>query len=365
MRVLALWSYYRPYIAKFYGARPHLKTLSFAQQTTAILDDYFTWPPYVALRLRELGHEVEVIFGNNLWLNQAWAREHVPQLAEADEFSIIRARVERFNPDALWISISHGLLGENLRRLRAYCRQIYAWIAAPLPPFVDLSNIDCILTSHSNLVSMFRSRGMAAERLLPAFEPKILESLEHSTQRDIGCSFVGSVTWAHRERIAVLKRLAQSVPLRMWLLRQPVVSRSVFRPGFYSAMLPYIRLQRRSEGEVFGMEMFRVLARSRMTVNVHIGIADGMAGNQRMFESTGAGALLVTDGGANLGELFSADTEVISFSSVENLIEKIEYYEQHAEEAAAIARRGQARTLLQHSSRVRATELSKIFEGRA
>lgn len=115
-------------------------------------------------------------------------------------------------------------------------------------------------------------------------------------------------------------------------------------------------------GEVWGLEMYRALARSRVTLNRHINVAENNANNMRLYEATGVGALLITDRKDNLGELFEVGKEVVAYSSPEEAAELIRYYIEHPSEARAISLAGQARTLRDHTYQRRMEELVLVLE---
>jgi SAM-dependent methyltransferase len=96
-------------------------------------------------------------------------------------------------------------------------------------------------------------------------------------------------------------------------------------------------------------------------VNRHIDVAENHANNMRLFEATGCGALLITDYKDNLAELFDIGREVVAYRSPEECVELVAYYLQHPEQAATIARAGQARTLRDHSYAANLAETSAIL----
>ena len=77
-------------------------------------------------------------------------------------------------------------------------------------------------------------------------------------------------------------------------------------------------------------------------------------------ESTGVGALLLTDWKNNLGEMFVPGKEVLAYRTPEECAELIRYYLTHDEERQAVARAGQARTLRDHTYYQRMQELVGI-----
>jgi spore maturation protein CgeB len=88
----------------------------------------------------------------------------------------------------------------------------------------------------------------------------------------------------------------------------------------------------------------------------------------RMYESTAAGAMLLTEDRTNLKDLFVPGTEVVAYRNNRDAAEKARYYLDHPEELAKIANAGQKRTLEEHTYQQRvsqmAEELSKILNGR-
>ena len=120
-------------------------------------------------------------------------------------------------------------------------------------------------------------------------------------------------------------------------------------------------IRRRNQGEVWGIDMYRVLARSRITLNRHIDIAGPWANNMRLYEATGVGPLLITDMKANLGDMFIPSQEVVAYESVGDCVEKVAYYVDHQDEAGVIAAAGQARTLNCHTYADRMRELVRLL----
>jgi spore maturation protein CgeB len=110
--------------------------------------------------------------------------------------------------------------------------------------------------------------------------------------------------------------------------------------------------------------MYRILARTQISINRHGDIAEGYANNMRLFEATGVGALLLTEAAANLPDLFRPGREVITYSSVDELIDRARYFLENAEERIAIAGAGQTRTLAEHTYRRRIPELVSMLESR-
>jgi spore maturation protein CgeB len=190
--------------------------------------------------------------------------------------------------------------------------------------------------------------GIASEYFRIGFDTRVLELLG-TVEQDVDASFVGGISRHHGKALPMLEYLARSTPIEFFGYGASSLSRSS----------PIVA---RHHGEVWGLDMYRALARSRVTLNRHINVAENNANNMRLYEATGVGALLITDRKDNLGELFEVGKEVVAYASPEEAAELIRYYIAHPEEARAIARAGQSRTLRDHTYQRRMDELVPVLE---
>ncbi len=94
---------------------------------------------------------------------------------------------------------------------------------------------------------------------------------------------------------------------------------------------------------------------------MHTDAAEGVVGNMRMFESTGMGTCLLTDTGSNMADLFLKNQEVVTYSTVSEAIEKVNYLLDHDEERKKIAFAGQKRTLKDHTIKIRCQEIDQYI----
>ncbi len=113
---------------------------------------------------------------------------------------------------------------------------------------------------------------------------------------------------------------------------------------------------------VFGIDMYRVLRQSKVTFNRHTDRAEDSVGNMRMFEATGVGSCLLTDTGKNMSDLFEEDYEVVTYSSIEECIEKVNYLLEHDDVRRQIAAAGQRRTLKDHTVMNRCQQIDDILQ---
>ena len=151
-----------------------------------------------------------------------------------------------------------------------------------------------------------------------------------------------------RSRNARLSELMLQTPLEVWTRPQSWLE-SAFDPN-------------RSHAPVHGLDFYSVLQRSRTTFNLHTDEARGCVGNQKLFQATGVGACTITDRGANLHDLFNDGTEIVTYDGIEDCVEKVNYLLSHEDERRDIAAAGRNRTLSEHSSRKRYTEVDEIIQ---
>jgi len=114
----------------------------------------------------------------------------------------------------------------------------------------------------------------------------------------------------------------------------------------------------------FGLDYYELLARSSVTFNIHSSAARNTVDNMRMFEATGVGTCLLTDTGTNMNEIFEEDSEIITYKTMEELLEKYRYLRDNPKIAEQIGKAGQARTLKEHTVMHRCQQMDYIIKGK-
>ncbi len=158
----------------------------------------------------------------------------------------------------------------------------------------------------------FISLGLSATASRLAFDERVVAAVD-LLKRCVDVSFIGNLSPPHPERTLLIEFLAERT-------RLGIQGNGLYRFPQTSAV------HRRYRGEAWGVDMFRALGRSRVTVNCHIGIAGAYANKMRMFEATGMGTLAITDRKANLAELIEAGREVECYDTREECVAIAEHY---------------------------------------
>jgi spore maturation protein CgeB len=370
-------TYYQPFLDEHYAARPELAEASYAEQLEALLARSFGTSDAYTLHLRERGHEAWDVIVNCEPLQLRWAEEnghaHLaravrsirrgPARAGARALALRRVlalQIRHLAPDTVYVQDMHWATRADLMLFKRRGRRLVGQIASAAPSVNRLTQYDLVLTSFPHFVERFRALGIDTRFFPIAFDERVVERLrargidsEPASERPYAVSFVGALTPAsHGRGTALLEQACRELNVDVW--------------GYgASALPPGSPIRARYHGEAWGLDMYAVLARSRIVINRHIDAAEGHANNMRLFEATGAGALLVTDRGSNLAEYFDPGREVVVYDDGRDLVDQLRHYVANPAEAVAIADAGRRRTLAEHTYRRRIGELAQILEERA
>jgi spore maturation protein CgeB len=378
---------YPEFLGWLYDQNPELGEKSFDQQMRVRSDSLFGVADFYSSNLRKIGHEAWDVHANNEFMQKAWAKEHGHRLASRARrqeplrmilqqgsrvalktpvrylkpllrpllrsvnnqpawfYDILAAQIKHFKPDILF-NLDMGISTQFLGQMKPWFRMLVGQIASPLPEEENLGCYDLVISSLPNFVEYFARKGVRAELHRFAFEPNILSNLNGQTPK-IPVSFVGSFTQQHNARIKLLEHLCREVEVNVW-------GREV------EALPKTSPIRERYLGQAWGTVMYQILHSSKITLNHHIGVAESYANNMRLFEATGAGAMLLTDWKINLHEMFEDGKEVVTYRTPKECAALVQYYLNHEHERESIARSGQQRTLRENTYYQRAQELSDI-----
>jgi spore maturation protein CgeB len=388
MNILILNRDYPGFLADLYASMPGLSEAAYAEQLSARNSSLFGVADFYSHGFAAAGHIAQEIHVNNLWLQGAWARENglkmtvpaatpmtpgrgmlaglprlvgvarrsllpvarrfLPRQIRREEERILAAQIEYVKPDIILNQEMSYVRTRCLSRILSRGTKIVGQIASALPIGEDFKRYDLIVSSLPNMVQRFKSAGLRAAINQLAFDPRVLEKIREPALRDVEVSFVGSLSADHGARLRLIEALAERVPLKVW--------------GSGVEQLPKsspIRLC--FQGEAWGAQMYRVMSRSRITINHHIDLAAGYSNNMRLYEATGCGALMVVDRGRNLAEIFEPNKEVVAYSSTEECVEAVEHMLSDETACREIAAAGRRRTLSEHTYAHRTRELSELL----
>lgn len=340
-------TYYEAFLKQHYDTHPNLAMRSYQEQHASLQSACFGDSDFYSSNIRKAGWGAIDLIVNCRPLQAAWAKEQ-GITKEISPIAVAIEQIRSLRPQVLYLQDLGLATKQFCEAVRPSVELIIGQIASPIPLQAYLDGFDILISSFPHFVDEFRAQGRVAYYQPLAFDPRLLAGLE-AGRRDLSVTFIGGLSPSHRDRQEFLAMLARSTPIQFW--------------GYGTETL----VQRgadasRCHGEAWGFDMFALLARSGITVNHHIDVAKSNANNMRLFEATGCGALLITDYKTNLSDLFEIGEEVVAYRSVEECMELIGYYLVHQDEASAIAKRGQVRTLRDHTYEIRMRHTAELLD---
>lgn len=363
MRLLIIDHYYDRFLDDFYRRHPETARMSYQEHLACLMKERFSTSDAYSHYFRQNGWEAGDVIANSGRLQTQWARENgvrvfrLPNIAANAvnvlfardwRFKVLLAQAAKAKPDVILIQEQSILTDDVTAELKKISRLVICQIASPLVKRRSYRSIDFALTCAPAIAKLLREKGLEVELLNLGFDKRVLAEIG-MLERKIAISFVGGVSRHHKERIVLLEALSRELPLE-WF-------------GYGENILPASSPLRKAwRGNVWGLELYRILSSSWMTFNSHIDIAGEYANNMRLFEATGTGTCLLTDWKKNIGEFFEADKEIVTYRSAGELVEKARSLLSRREECRKIGEAGQDRTLRFHGYDERIRELCGILK---
>jgi spore maturation protein CgeB len=357
VKVTILDTYYPAFLDGFYSRNQGLAEAGYQEQCAALMGMCFGTSDYYSSNLRMLGHEADDFVVNCEPLQRAWLHANAPNAtlppgkagAKAWQMAVFREQVKQSNPDVVYVQDLTYFDAPFLDSLREFAPLVCGQTAYALDWGFNFSVFDRIFTSFPHYVERFNSLGVPSSYLRIAFEPRILERLGE-VRRDLNAVFVGGlVSPIYPSTMPALEAAALDGRVEFWGYGSEFLKReSAIRAHYH--------------GEAWGLDAYRILARSRVALNRHGDVAEGYSNNMRLYEATGVGSCLVTDSRIDLDRFFDVGKEVVAYNGAADCVEKINYLLDHEEERAAIAAAGQRRTLEEHTYHHRMQELAESLE---
>tara|TARA_Y100001968_G_scaffold275443_1_gene269164 strand:+ start:649 stop:1758 length:1110 start_codon:yes stop_codon:yes gene_type:complete len=358
-------SVYDGYTNWLYKSNPGLENQPYAIQHSKTIHGGFHNATVWAKPLRKLGCEVTDVFHNQVPLQIRWCIENgyknvlEKYSKESDSSSltlsfenilewqeiIVEQQVRSIRPDIIWIADLFSLGGRFLEKINGE----YSFAIGEITSNIDglnLENFDLILSGALPIVMQLRAQGKASELLLHGFREQILAELE-SANKKFDVSFVGQLT---DKRPELLRQFSKYLNINVW------------------ANSPWDKAKTKTIGgihwhqPVYGIDMYQTLRNSKIVINNHISAVQQYASNQRLYEVTGVGTMLLTDEASNLEEIFHIDKEVVSYSNPKECANIAKYYLENPKEREAIALAGKQRTLSSHTVEHRSHNIISILK---
>ena len=395
-RIMFISSMYQGSLESFYKRRYNdIKDLSFEHHYNLLMEDTTEFIGSYTRGLRKLGMDARSVIVNDNYLQSKWIREFVSEKPGSKK--LLFSQVDVFQPEILWIDNLNYVDREWLDMIRKNVksiRLIAGYHCSPYgPKIIDaLKAVDIVITCTPGLKSEIESMGKHSFLVYHGFDDTLIPKIvPGKCKPEYNLVFSGSLTTGgrfHDERRKIIEDLLEEdIDMRLYVNLEKeykirakqaifVLTDLVRRLNIKSLKkqtekydfgknMPRIysgKLVKSCQYPLYGIEMYNLLSRSKIVLNMHIGVAGDYAGNMRLFEATGAGSCLLTDNKKNIGDLFDPGREVVIFNDAKDCVTKAKWLLKNEAERKRIALSGQARTLKSHTVHKRCEQILEILE---
>jgi spore maturation protein CgeB len=374
MKMLRIAFGYPDYLEQFYRRRRYLKHQSYAEQKKAFEYDAFFWEGYWTAEFSKLGYNVQEVIWNCKTLQSQWAKEHLPQ-AKHHTYTlsdILLSQVKEFDPDIIWLQRWNIKFLKILKDRFPSIKLIIGWAGSGVPQeyFQFFLATDIMFSCAPESVERLSKYRDNVYHINHWFVPDVLTRINTSAGIAHDVVFTGEIrldSEHHLGRLAILQALVKQCKLEIYSssVVNGTKSLSFIKKALYRLKdNPYRHIMNVSQKGVFGLDMIQLLHDSRIGLNIHADSSPRYASNMKMFEISGSGSCLVTDWKENINDLFSEDTEVVTYKCVEECVEKVKWLLNNPEKRDEIAHAAQKRIEKQHGFDQRAAQMHEIIVSR-
>jgi len=397
---LKVTSFYKDFLQYYYQQNPLIAEENYEKQYEHLMAEGYGYADFFP-RYFEKNYSVKSgeIIHNASHLQKAWALESGSKLS-GDE--LLLEQIYDFQPEVLFIQDSNNFGAGFIDRIREKVKSVRLLIGHCCAPYTStnleaFSRYDLILTCSEKFLEEFKAQDIHTYLFPHAVEASLVSPISSMPDPENSIIFIGSLLYRsefHQKRIAYVEEiLKSSLPLTMYgiieedtrlqlsmkqaafllvstleglglkgyqksrALRKISQLKGMPRSNKYSDL---IKVNLRQE-VLFGKRMLDEMARHSVGFNLHGEVAGDYAANVRMFEVAGAGSLLVSDLKRNIRMLYEPDSEILTYNTKEECIEKLRWAINNPLEARKIALAGQERTLKDHTVEQRVNLLYEII----
>ena len=278
----------------------------------------------------------------------------VARVTPTDPRQPISAQVAELHPDLVLVLDGMVVPVEQIQAVRALGVRTAIWLTDD-PYYTDITSTivphyDDVFTLELNCVAHYQSKGCSRVHYLPfGFHPGQYRPLTHvsNVRRDI--SFIGSGYW---NRVAYIDQLTG------YLQDKNII----ISGNWWDRLREYQAIQHKIELDKWmgPQETSDAYGGSKIVINMHRAYDDdnvnsnatrltAISPNIRTFEIAATGTLQLTDVRDDLARFFTPGVEIETYSSPQELRDKVDFYLTHEKERREIALRALERSLREHT----------------
>ncbi|MBP7508042.1 MAG: glycosyltransferase [Prolixibacteraceae bacterium] len=301
------------------------------------------------------GHHEQVFY--TIWdyerLQYKWAEENGLKTRNLDEIKL--AQIEEFNPDVFY---NHSPRYDNdfvkklsnRRNLKKVC---WDAIITKYPSLHEWYNLR--LTLFYPFVKYWLSRNLASDILQPAYSP--IWNNYSNQERIIDILFYGQfapfyfdtrsklvtelIGWSLKSDFKMHFHLDFNLDYFLREKHYKLLGKTFYTKRFSD--IPKVVLKN-SLPPVYGSDLYSVIAKSKIVINAFTDNNGLFTDNMRTYESIGLGALMIGEDGI-YPDFLEPDRDFLTYKSLDELIEKIEYALSLSDQGREMAIRAQQKLI--------------------
>lgn len=355
------------------------KSLTYKQILKKLISRKYYQSNSMAVAFHKLGFETDIVVPEANSLQIKWIKEHhywlyIKWILQSPirsykarvlkqyrhsynsiQFQVLLKQAILFKPTIIYFYSNIFITEDQIAQLKKVAKKLVLQWTCPIwdqKMKFPYHAFDLIITAALQLKDYFESKKIKTLYLQQAFDENILteiNKLKNNNKLDV--IFIGNFSLGHNYRFEVLEYLLQNN------INLKIFGKAVNLPE-NSLVAKYIK------PPLFGIDMYNEYSNYKMAIHIHgTGVEnDGIdwnkyAGAKRLFEITGSGTMLITSHQENVKDLFKVGEEIVTFTTKEDLLEKVTKYLSDNVLCNSIAAKGKERTLKDHTFLVRAKQL--------
>jgi spore maturation protein CgeB len=375
IKIIRASTYYPSALERFCTGNQELNDLSYLERYRFVMNECFAQSDFWKKNLEETQqYEVQEVVLNADFLQKQWAKENNITFDQNNwELDILKKQILYYKPDILICFDLKHITPEfryAIKKILPELKLIISWDGALLHSLDRLKGSDVVLSCVPETVDFYNKNGIKSFFYPHCFEPSVLDKIsKKASLYDI--SFVGSIFLNndfHYSRFKAIQEIDKEVDMKLWISSLTSPFKNFCLNSYYLLkklrINDYFQMHKisgKSKGNIFGRDMYQVLSDSKVTLNFLLPdrnvYGTNSGANMRLFEATGVGACLVSDREDIVRKYFEPDTEIITYKTTDECVEKVKYLLNNDKGREQISKAGQARVLKDHTYKKRLDDL--------
>ncbi len=324
--------------------------------------------------MNTLGNKSEEIIYNFNNLQKLWK----PQSNTITNFEILLSQIEEYRPDVIFFQGTPPISSAELKTIKKkfpFIKKTVIHCGFQINEQI-LEETDVLLLASPHLYNLYKDKIKNIHIVYHYFDDDILNYVFDITKKDylVFCGKTGSkFNRDHYTRFKLLNKICHKFDIKCYsqefskdenkqlsqlkilnLFLKKIFNRDIFLHDYYSNKIL---------GPIFGLEMYQKIKQAYGVLNSHVNYNKkpiNFSVNMRLFETTGVGTAIFTENSKNIYEIFNKDG-IIVYEDEDDLVNKINYYQNNLEELVEIGKKGQQHTLKYHTAKKRVKEINQII----